>query len=908
MATRNARGLLEKTSELHDFLRRHDIQIAAITETPLLPTDKIFLQGFSIHHKDMDLTPIAPGLKYTSRRGGGVTLTIRTNIKHKVLLIPELGKIEAIAASLTIKGKQCTIVAMYAPTGKTIKPRDLNKLIRLSTSILALGDLNHYLDTKSTPPTWYVLPTNPTHYPEASNGTPDILDITIYKNVNFIYELEVIHEMHSDHLPVIATIEDAETNTCPQKPTPNYSKANWQRFNAALHNSLVLPHEINTTEELEDSIITLTKAIHTTVKNTIPHRVKKIQLKDSLPEDANNLITQHNHQSKPEDNSLWHTTKRLTRQTLAIPPLRDPHNRTASSPQEKADLLAATLELAFKPNINPSSLYQIATIERHARFQLVQPPQEEPLYATDKEIRLYLRKLSANKAPGDDGIQPIVLKHIQYPALSAITTCINGILRTKTWPTTWKTAKVILFPKPGKNAMLPQNYRPISLLSALSKVAEKVLHNRLQHHIDSNHVLPDHQFGFRAKCTTTHQLTRITEHITNAFDKKQYTAAVFLDIEKAFDHVWHEGLLHKLHSIHIPVCYLHTIASYLHSRKFFTHLPGATLQCRDIQAGVPQGSILGPTLFNVYVHDFPTARRAQIACYADDTMLFASSTRAYLAARKSEAIITTRRKIPAGLRNPQLFGTDINYKTTVKYLRVDMDTKLTWNKHFTTKVAAAYAHMSKLYPLLNVSGPMSMYNGKILYKACIRLIMIYAAPAWGYAANMHIRKIQTAQNKAIRRIAHVSLYVPTTPINRELGLETKRDCRPSTRLLLITLTHSYERWCKSSNHFSRQPRHEEDASSLKGLHQLRSSDSAHRDRRSSLPSWSRICNYRVQRRQQGTPTKASQFHIKTPFSRQAERMSPTAPWHPARRHHTTGSPAAHQCSRSINISRITLTK
>ncbi|KAJ8868423.1 hypothetical protein PR048_029939 [Dryococelus australis] len=220
--------------------------------------------------------------------------------------------------------------------------------------------------------------------------------------------------------------------------------------------------------------------------------------------------------------------------------------------------------------------------------------------------------------------------------------------------------------------------------------------------IDSNHVLPDYQFGFRAKHSTTHQFTRITEHITNAFDKKQYTAVVFLDIKKAFDCVWHEVLLHKLNSIYIADCYLHTIASYLHSHKFFTHLPGATSQCRNIQAGIPQRSILGSSHFNVYLYDFPTARRALIDCYADDTMLFASSTRAYLTERKLEAIFFTRHITPAGLRNPQLFGTDINYKTTVQYLGVCMDNTINREQTCYNKVAAAYARMSKLYQLLNV--------------------------------------------------------------------------------------------------------------------------------------------------------------------------------------------------------------
>ncbi|XP_063232211.1 uncharacterized protein LOC134536427 [Bacillus rossius redtenbacheri] len=202
----------------------------------------------------------------------------------------------------------------------------------------------------------------------------------------------------------------------------------------------------------------------------------------------------------------------------------------AFAPQAKADLLAATLEQAFRPNTAPSSQKHTETVHQHLQQLLLRPLLNQP-------------------AP-----------------------------TTNSWPTTWKTAKVILFPKPGKDATDPQNYRPMSLLSTISKVAEKIIIAKLNTHLEQHNTLPDQQFGFRPRHSTTHDLVRITEHITTGFNKKhkkQYTAAVFLETAKAFDRVWHEGLLYKLHTINLPDCYTRLLASYLRDRTFYTSLLGA---------------------------------------------------------------------------------------------------------------------------------------------------------------------------------------------------------------------------------------------------------------------------------------------------------------------------------------------
>ncbi|GFR11049.1 RNA-directed DNA polymerase from mobile element jockey [Trichonephila clavata] len=126
------------------------------------------------------------------------------------------------------------------------------------------------------------------------------------------------------------------------------------------------------------------------------------------------------------------------------------------------------------------------------------------------------------------------------------------MLNLRYFPTSWKTAVIVLILKPGKDPTDPQSYRPISLLPVLSKIAEKIILARLNVHLDKNNILIPEQHGFRPRHSTTHQLLRVVEFIKEANDRNQCTAAVFLDIQKAFDRVWHTGLLFKMITFKIP--------------------------------------------------------------------------------------------------------------------------------------------------------------------------------------------------------------------------------------------------------------------------------------------------------------------------------------------------------------------
>ena len=148
---------------------------------------------------------------------------------------------------------------------------------------------------------------------------------------------------------------------------------------------------------------------------------------------------------------------------------------------------------------------------------------------------------------------------------------------------------------------IPANHRPVSFLSNLGKIQECIVFKHLYNHLYSNNLLHKYQSGFRPGHSTTFQLVDISHHICQSFDAKQYSCMVFCDISKAFDKVWHRGLLFKLRQKGIKGKLLTWISNYLSDRKQKVQINNATSSLLSVNAGVPQGSVLGPLLFLVYM-------------------------------------------------------------------------------------------------------------------------------------------------------------------------------------------------------------------------------------------------------------------------------------------------------------------
>ena len=189
------------------------------------------------------------------------------------------------------------------------------------------------------------------------------------------------------------------------------------------------------------------------------------------------------------------------------------------------------------------------------------------------------------------------------------------------FPDCWKVSLVVpIFKNVGERSTA-KNYCPVSLLSVVSKVFEKPVNNRIVDHLEKCGLFSDFQYGFRCSQSTADLLTVVSDRIARAFNRSGATRAVALDLSKAFNRVWHAGLLHKLKSYGISGQIFGLISSFLSNRRIRVVLDGKSSQEYLVNAGVPQGSILGPTLFLLYINDIPDVI-CNIAIYADDTTLY----------------------------------------------------------------------------------------------------------------------------------------------------------------------------------------------------------------------------------------------------------------------------------------------
>ena len=320
-------------------------------------------------------------------------------------------------------------------------------------------------------------------------------------------------------------------------------------------------------------------------------------------------------------------TKVLTRTVTTVPPLKDDNNQLKYfSTEDKANRLAENFAKTFTPHNEPSIPEFIQETDTLVEQYLASECNDITPIIEPYEIKNYLKYTKNNKAPGPNEITNFVLKKLPVEYLKIIANIFNACFKLKYFPKKWKTAIILVFQKPAKDPTQPTSYRPISLLNTLSKTLEAMFLLHLNAFLKNNNIIRKEQFGFRENHSTQHQILRITEHVTKRFNWNQNTGAALLDVEKAFDSVWINGLLRKLIELNAPKWMIFFLNSYLKNRTFTVKLDNTYSRELDIKAGVPQGSLIGPTIFNININDIPTTPVVNIGIYADDTVPFTSST------------------------------------------------------------------------------------------------------------------------------------------------------------------------------------------------------------------------------------------------------------------------------------------
>ena len=347
--------------------------------------------------------------------------------------------------------------------------------------------------------------------------------------------------------------------------------------------------------------------------------------------------------------------------------------------------------------------------------------------------------------------------------------------------------------KKGENYLLT-NYRPISVLPCFSKILERLMYNKLYSYLTENNILFNLQFGFRNKHSTEHAIIELVDNILNGFSEDKYTLGVFIDLSKAFDTVDHQILLAKLNMYGIQGKSLQWFESYLSERKQYIEIDRENTSYLDITCGVPQGSILGPLLFLIYINDLSKVSNIITPImFADDTNLFYSDRNIKNLFEKmnielqkvSEWLRANKLSINIGKTNFLLFhksrdkdnlplklpileinNVPIKRISATKFLGVQIDENINWTQHITlteNKMAKQLGILYKARPYLNQKSMIS------LYYSFFHTYLNYGNIAWASTSKTKLKKLYSQQKQAVKTVFNEDILASSKILFSELN-------------------------------------------------------------------------------------------------------------------------------------------
>jgi len=407
---------------------------------------------------------------------------------------------------------------------------------------------------------------------------------------------------------------------------------------------------------------------------------------------------------------------------------------------------------------------------------------------TVTETEKMLQDISENKSTGIDGIPPKILKKAAKSLAPSICKIINLAIESGTFPDQWKSAKVTPIHKGGSTTDT-SNFRPVSVLCAISKIVERHIHDKLYAH--TKKFLHQAQSGFRKNYSCETALSRIIDIWTANMDAQLMNGVVLLDLRKAFDLIDHTILLEKLQKYDVGPRTLSLLESYLCERQQQVHFKGALSDVRQVRSGVPQGSIVGPLLFILYMNDLPLVinRETNIDMYADDaTITFAAkalsdiecklnddlnsinnwciNNRMAINTKKTKAMLITTAQRRKGLTSEPsitLNGDKLEHVTHERLLGVVVDQDLLWKE----QVDAVCLKLSRNISLLRRIKPyLDETLRRMFYMAYIQPHTDYCLTVWGMSH--HVSRVRKLQNIALRVIADEPPRTSSLPLFKRL--------------------------------------------------------------------------------------------------------------------------------------------
>ena len=418
---------------------------------------------------------------------------------------------------------------------------------------------------------------------------------------------------------------------------------------------------------------------------------------------------------------------------------------------------------------------------------------------SNAELESALRKLKPGKAAGPDGIATEPLRHLTELARTRLLDVANLSWTRGEVPPKWRLSTIVPVPKPGKPTDKVESFRPVSLTSNVCKVVERMVAARLSDLLERNGALARVQAGFRAGRSAEDQVLRLVESICARFEEKEKrTVLALVDFSRAFDKVWHIGLLHKLFHAGVPTCCVRWIRQFLSDRRASVRLNGECSKQRIFRAGVPQGAVLSPLLFLVYIDDLARVLPGgvDVSLYADDVAIWTGARtiadasertqsalqeleswarrwKLVISAEKSESAASALGNNAESLAVPslQLGGFQLHCNESPTLLGVTLDRRMTFRVQVQRVADRMTYRLQQLRRLAGRTWGCCARDLRTVYVSYIRAVADYCGACFlTGAAESTIRQLEVIQRKAARIITGCVASTPVSALEREAQL------------------------------------------------------------------------------------------------------------------------------------------
>ncbi len=829
----NAQSLIPCLDELKLWLKNNPYQIITLSET--------WLDG-SVHDTEVNIPGYNIERKDRNRHGGGVAVYVKDDIRYERRYDVEKETNESIWLEIHLMYQKCMVIgSLYRPQTEGVDYFDVlseivDGVINENKEVVLLGDLNCDFLKKNA------LTNHMQNFMEMHNFTQlvkkatritatskTLVDVILTTNSSLCVDTNVIHHSFSDHGLIHTVIlskprrSSCVTNKSVTKTFRSFKDFNVDVFNDDLEkvdwaindsipvdtawhmfvdkftevcdnhvpfksirfkNNLCpwLENRSDIFDVMHERDFHHNKAIHNKVANN-DHWVKYKELRNKvnkmMKEAKREYYTNKINDSAGDIKNMWKTLKEL---------LPNKKGNVTTLPNTSEN----DIQLANEFNEHFTGIGAESGQDQHISFveDTVVHNKFKFTNITVDEIVDELNAIPQGKASGLDNISSRLIRYAAKSIAPVLCQIFNMCLKQGNVPNDLKSARVIPLYKNGNQDDL-SNYRPISILPICSKIMEKIVHKQLYKYFTDNNILYNGQSGFRRQHSTNTALIKTIDKWNVDIDNGNYIGAVFIDLSKAFDMVNHKILINKLSAIGVQGVECKWFKSYLSDRTQCVSINGAKSNPCNIISGVPQGSILGPLLFLLFINDMPEyVKHSTVDMYADDTLIYVSHTdvnviekclnedlesiakwldnnhmKANVSKTKVMLLGTPNKISKVNQINIVMNGTDVENVKSFKYLGITIDANLKWNEQVNNicrKVCNSLGIMRRIKPFVPRKSLITIYNTMILPH------IDYAIIIWSNCSVSSIDKIQKLQNAAMRIILGVPFRTHVNDMLREL--------------------------------------------------------------------------------------------------------------------------------------------